>query len=368
MVELLTNAVRRIRLVIISAIFAGSMLASGAASLVAPSIASADSCDPVNIIRCGLDQRSLQSQINSFKASYNSGSNDGHNDLKAVYRWSGATDASVSNMSTGNTKLGTLYKNGDIQVNGKVVGHDAWVSARFGAGRPGFEKVPNTDGVYARKTTTSFANPSAQVLVHFTGNGTADFAVMSSCGNAVKFPPKQTPPSPPKPQPKPELACVMLSGNQVTNTRKFAFTARATAKNTTITKYVFDYGDSHKDTVTTAKTSATASHTYGKDNTTYTARVTVFSKDFPSGKTSGDCTFKAKTPKPTECKPGIPQGDKRCTECKPGVPEGSSECQPPTLPPAELPHTGAGDVIGVFGATAVVAAIGHRLLMRRKLN
>jgi hypothetical protein len=135
-------------------LLAMSLLALGSLALAQPATVSADNCDPVNIIRCGLDQRSLQSDINSFQASYQNGSNDGHHDLKQVYRWSGATDTSVANMNTSNTKMGTLFRNGDIKVDGQVVGHDAWVAARFTQGA-GFVQV--SPDAWARKTTTAAA-------------------------------------------------------------------------------------------------------------------------------------------------------------------------------------------------------------------
>lgn len=43
---------------------------------------------------------------------------------------------------------------------------------------------------------------------------------------------------------------------------------------------------------------------------------------------------------------------------------------PPTTPtpPTALPNTGAGDVVGIFGAVAVVSALAHRLFLSRKLS
>jgi uncharacterized repeat protein (TIGR01451 family)/LPXTG-motif cell wall-anchored protein len=56
--------------------------------------------------------------------------------------------------------------------------------------------------------------------------------------------------------------------------------------------------------------------------------------------------------KPKECKPGIPEGDKRCT---------------PVTPP-ELPHTGAGeDVAAILGLGALVTSLGYYLASRRAL-
>lgn len=72
---------------------------------------------------------------------------------------------------------------------------------------------------------------------------------------------------------------------------------------------------------------------------------------------------KCETPKPNECKPGIPLGDKRCEEV-PVVPVSN---QTPTLP-AELPKTGAGEnIAALIGLGTLVAAIGYYVASRRAL-
>ncbi|MGF7229357.1 MAG: hypothetical protein ACQR33_05250 [Candidatus Saccharibacteria bacterium] len=163
----------------------------------------ASSCDKVNIVYCGLNGSSAASYISSFKSDYASNVS-GHvtsptvqknyTDLQSVYDWAGATSSSVAGMDTTNTMIGTLYKDGHIAVNGKTVATDALVSARFSDGS-GFAKVEGN--VYARKTTTSFAEASAQVLVYMPNNQAA-FAVMTECGNAVKVTPvKVVTPKPP---------------------------------------------------------------------------------------------------------------------------------------------------------------------------
>lgn len=283
MVNSISNLFTRGRFAVAGVLFALSVVTAGAATISNPHAAKAAGCDPVNIVYCGLDGSSLNSAINTFRADYNGGSNHGHNDLKAVYRWAGATDNSVANMSTNNTKLGTLYRNGDIKVNGTLVGHDASVSARFTEGA-GFTQI--SDGVWARKTTTSFAEASAPVIVHFGNDGNADFAVMVGCGNAVKFPPVQ--------QRHPELSCVNLSRDKISD-RKFHFTATASAHDTTITKYVFDFGDGNGDTVRTNNQRAATSHSYSKFDHDYKVRVTVYSNDFANGKTSSDCVLTVHT-------------------------------------------------------------------------
>ena len=100
-------------------------------------------------------------------------------------RWGGITKTRLDNMNTKNTKMGTLYRNGEIRVGGKVVARNTSVTARFGAGRAGFVHV--TTNVWARKTTTSFLNPSAPVLIHFNGEGKPIAGLMVNCGNVLRF-------------------------------------------------------------------------------------------------------------------------------------------------------------------------------------
>jgi PKD repeat protein len=253
----------------------------------------ASSCDKVNIVYCGVDGSSASAYISSFKSLYNS-NKSGHaksptvkkdyTDLQAVYNWAGASKSIVSGMSTSNTKVGTLYKDGHITVDGATVATGASVTARFSNGS-GFTKVEGN--VYARKTTTSFAENSAQVIVYMN-NGTFGFAVMTGCGNAVKGTPKETP----KPPVVKSLTCDSLIFNSASSTDKkaFTFSAAATAKNTTITDYVFNFGDSQSKTVTSSAASVKTDHTYATAGN-YTATVTVNSKD-KKNVTSSNCSVK----------------------------------------------------------------------------
>jgi len=368
-VELLHRFVSKNRYAALGLIVGFASLVAGIAGVMQPaSVSAAQNCDKVNIVYCGLSGSDVNAYIKSFQAKYNANNDDhGHHDLQKVYGWAGASASDVKGMTASNTKIGTMYKNGEIKVGNTVVGTDAWVTDRFSNGS-GFQQI--SDGVWARKTTTSLAESSAQVIVHFDAQGNADFAVMTGCGNAIKFTPK--------PQPKPALSCDALAVAPEDMT--YHFQAKASASNTTITSYVFTYGDGKTDTIPTSKTTADATHTYTEHGKQYTVTVMVNSKAI-TGVTSAKCKYTFTTEKVNECKPGIPVGDKRCTEeCKPGVPAGSPECTPcqydtnlpsdsdqcvpPTVPP-ELPNTGAGDVIGLIGGVIVLAGLGHQFFLRK---
>ncbi|HSX06845.1 MAG TPA: hypothetical protein VLG92_03935 [Candidatus Saccharimonadia bacterium] len=337
-------------------------LFSAATATLQPTKASAQSCDKVNIVYCGLSGSTIDNYISAFKANYSRGNDNGHSDLQAIYNWAGANSTSVAGMNSSNTKLGTMYRDGTIVVDGTTIGNTAWVSARFNSGS-GFVQI--TSGVWARKTTTSLAEASAPVIVHFNGSGVADFAAMTGCGNAVKFtpiPPKPQP-QPPKPQPKPALACVILAKDTSDN-RSYTFTAKASASNTTITSYTFTYSDGTTKTVPSSAITVQDTHTFAGDNQHYTVSVAVNSTDLQNV-TSAPCQVSLTTPGPQECKPGVPVGSPACA---PTCQEDSSlpQCTPPTPPtPPTLPKTGAGDTIGLVGAVVVIAGIGHQFFLRK---
>lgn len=288
------NLLKKVGALFAAVVFFCAVSGSAASQFIGQpnTVSAATSCDKVNIVYCGLSGSSTSAYISSFKDYYNT-NKSGHKssptvkkdytDLQAVYNWAGASKSIVSGMSTSNTKYGTLYKDGHISVDGATVATDASVSARFNGGK-GFTHV--TSNIYARKTTTSFEHSSAKVIVYFNADGSFKFAIMVDCGNAVKATPK------PPVKPVASLVCNSLIFNSASGSdnKSFAFTAKATAKNTTITKYDFAFGDGKTQTVTTSSSTAKANHVYAAPGT-YTATVKVSSKD-KSNVTSPDCSVK----------------------------------------------------------------------------
>lgn len=278
---------------VLSIVFGLAIGGAGLVAILQPPAALSDvaaaSCDKVNIIHCGLAGSSDAGYIQSFKQYYNKGSDGRYNDLQHVFRWAGASDAMVRGMNTQNTKLGTMQANGDIYVGSKKVGHDAKMAARFR--EASWTGVVHVGGnVYARTVRpSSTAHNSYRVLVHFNSNGVADFAVATSCGNAIKFVPVQ---------PKPVLACTGLTYSLLNHsTNEYQFRVSATAKHTTITSYVFHFGDGTTKQVSTHGNHATAQHRYTKNDHRYTAYAVVNSSR-TSGVTDAHCRVSFTTPKP----------------------------------------------------------------------
>lgn len=198
------NMLQKSRLIVAGLLIGVIGISTSSSLMSGTAFAASSSCDKVNIVYCGLTGSSDAEYVSSFKNFYAS-NKSGHvssptikkdyTDLQDVYAWAGATSTVVSGMNATNTKIGTLYKDGHVAVDGKTVATGAWVSARFTEGA-GFKHVEGN--VYARQTTTSFANPTAKVIVYFN-NDQAVFAVMVECGNAVKVTPVKKPTTPTTP-------------------------------------------------------------------------------------------------------------------------------------------------------------------------
>lgn len=287
---------RKSKLIFVSALIAVG-LSTTAVLAATPAKVNAAACDKVNIVHCGLDGSSTQGYINSLESFYNKGSDNGHNDLKAVYNWAGWSTSDINGMTTSNTKKGYLHRDGTIVVGGKVVATDAWVSARFTEGK-GFVKIK--DGVWARKTTTSLKYDAYVVLVHFNADGTFDTAVMVECGNAVKATNKVKATPPPA---KAALACTSLKASATADPRTFRLTATATSSNTTIQTYVFKFNDGTEKVVRTSSRSASTTQQFAAYSKTYTATAYVNSGDIKN-RTASACVVRITTP-PAPTQPAL---------------------------------------------------------------
>ncbi len=290
---------RRAHMIALSAVFVISTAIAGTVAflpLASSSTQAATTCPQnntpqYNIIYCGLLGSTTAQYISDLQGYYNS-NNDGHgnHDIQTVLNWAGASPSMIAGMNTSNTVVGTAYNNGTITVNGQIVGTNSIVSARWNPGGSGYTHLEGN--VWYRNATTSFApTPQVQVLVHLNSNGQADFAVMIVCGNVLKFTP--TPPV------KKIVSCVGLTDSEVDSSLEYAFTAKATAQNTTISGYTFSFGDGTSQTVSTSSTTASADHTYSSYSTNYTANVEV-----NGSVTSSACQVQLTTP-PKPVKPTL---------------------------------------------------------------
>jgi hypothetical protein len=174
--------------------------------------------------------------------------------------------------------------------------------------------------------------------------------------------------------PKPYYACNALTPTTLNDEKtKFRFTVTTNQGNGAILKDA-DFTLDTTSTVTGVTTKDASGNIYkeytftadGKDHTV----VAKVNFNVANAVQSVTCQAKITSGKTPECKPGIPVGSPQCEEqkqeCKPGIPVGSSECV--ETPPAELPKTGMGNMLGIFAGTSAIGAVGHRLFMNRRRN
>ena len=163
--------------------------AAGAISIGGPS-----DCDNNAIIRCG--SHSTAALINAY-------SSDGY--VQKVYAAFGVSRADMMALP-GNDVAGVVNSNGTVQVNGKTVATGAVTGGRQNIA--GSTKV-NSGGItfYKRPPSVSFQQSSLPAFVSMK-NGTFQFAVIASCGNAVSAkptaPPQKAAVAPAKPVSKPQ--------------------------------------------------------------------------------------------------------------------------------------------------------------------
>jgi hypothetical protein len=178
-------------------------------------------------------------------------------------------------------------------------------------------------------------------------------AAAISCSKAINYTP-------------PFYVCTSLIATALDDQkRNFRFTVKANSdKNTTLISA--DYTLDGSSTTTGVKTKDASGNIYKDYAFTDSNKHTVVAKvnfNTIEGVKSATCQASV-TPTQTPVRPA--------PMCKPGVPVGSPSCQevpvvPPSVaPPAELPKTGAGDVLGLFAGTSAIGAVAHRVILSRR--
>lgn len=278
-------------------------------------------CDNNAIINCGaLTQNEL---LNKFDA-------DSTKDLKEVFAKYGL-DRSDLNEKTSQVKMGRIYKDGRVVVNGKTVATNAHSIGR--QDMPGSRKVTiNGKTYYERLDTRNFNSEYLTALV-FMRDGKFYRAVQTSCGNPVKATPvrvetpkpeqpklvEQPKPAPvqpveqPKPvvvtpveQPKPAPAadCTYLNAVRIDRTRYRLEATASSSNEATISRYMFNVRENsttgtvvYTNTVT-ATTQSASSGEFNLEPGTYFARVTVTTS--LGDKTADACTTTFTIPAPNK--------------------------------------------------------------------
>ena len=233
----------------------------GGVWLASPSKAA--KCSEFNVVSCGTYN------IYSVREAYN------RTDVRSIYNHAGVTDSMVNNAAP---KTGTVYRDGRIVVDGRVVGTAARTfQAKAGTLQHSPEGMVNYGGTmyYQYPISHSFVNRNGTVLVEseeifawFDNNGKFVAGVIKSCGNPIWTYNPTPPPA------KPSLTCDALQKTEVSRDT-FKFSTKATAKDgASVTSYTYDFGDG----TTQTTTSSEIQHTYAKPGN-YKVTVTVNGKE-----------------------------------------------------------------------------------------
>ena len=207
-------------------------------------------CSTNSIIKCGTLTPS------ELRTKYNASS-----ELKSLYGYFGMT----SSMINGKLYDGTVGRDGNIVVGGKVVATNAESVGRLkdngGAGHTGTAFTVAGKTYYRGPTSSRFGSEwTAQTaFVMLDSQGRFLGAIIKGCGN----------PAPAKPTPKPAYECKEITKRQISRAEyefNVVTTVSGGAKNN---NYRYDFGDGSSKTVT----SGAVRHTYSQPGT-YTVTVT----------------------------------------------------------------------------------------------
>ena len=163
------------------------LLASGflmlfMAVLVPISNAQAGDCSPNSVIKCGI------TSIGQSQSAYN-----GNGSTKTMFNYYG-----INPNDSAGVVNGYVHRNGNVEVNGKIVATGAWSMGRqYIAGST--KKTVNGTTFYVRTTQTSFRSDKLASYVKIV-NGQYKWAIVKDCGNPIKAHPVVLPPTPPAPQ------------------------------------------------------------------------------------------------------------------------------------------------------------------------
>ena len=191
-------------------------------------------------------------------------------DIATIYSRFGLTPDKYNSFIS-DSKAGTLYRDGHVEVSGQTVMTDALTMGRTSLGQSASIRKPvsiNGKTYYQSTPEVSFAKSRASlpVMVLFDDKGVAQTVVMNACGNPVQGKPST-----------PSAACKTLNATQdKTNLNKFTFTTNATfAGSAKLQKVVYHFSDTNTD-VTKTNLTDVVDHTFAKDGTvTVTVYATV---------------------------------------------------------------------------------------------
>ena len=239
-------------------------------------------CDGYAVIRCGTENpNEMRAEYDSFGTSGANGYTGRQADIHKIFNALGVSRAELNgslNDSKNGFKMGVVYQNGDVVVDGKVVARNAKMAARNLGG-------DNIAGTNASVMSVSKMGSAQAAMVKFN-NGKFAMAVMTPCGNPVSATPV-TPPS---------AKCEGLDKPNKISRNEFSFVGHASVKGgAKIKSYTFTATDKKTGKVVgkpvvikTDNLKANSGKITFKNAGTYKVRLTVNSTA-GNDLTSADC-------------------------------------------------------------------------------
>lgn len=320
--------------------------------------AGARDCNNNSIVYCGaLTQAELLSKYDQNATK----------DLPAIYAHYGIARSDMDG-TTSQVVMGTAFKDGHVEVNGKTVASN---SVSLGRDPIPHSTPVNINGITYYESTSPnvfLSDIAAFVLMR---NGQFYRAILTSCSNpltATPTPPPAPTPTPPAPVTTPEstpvYTCNSLSAQVISLTdRSYEYTLNYTATGgATLTSVDYNFGDQQSQSVTASSSSMTQTvqHTYQSPGSYKTVATLHFSVPVNGQPTVKDvnCEVPINTA-PAMCtvpgKENFPQNSPECTT--PTVTATPPTPPAPTVVPQELPHTGIGSLLsGTLGLGSLSAA------------
>jgi hypothetical protein len=164
-----------------------------------------------------------------------------------------------------NAKMGLIYKDGHVEVDGQTVIKNAWSIGRHTKNYSKTMTIPGAGTFHVSKPSDVFAVPTIPVMVYFAKDGSVQYAAMTACGNLVGGD-----------KVKPTATCKALNSTQdKSNPNRWTFTTSASfGGNAKLSKVVYTFSDTGE-TVTKTSLTAPVDHTFKKSGT---VTVKVYAK------------------------------------------------------------------------------------------
>lgn len=319
-------------------VLAGALVVSGVTGSAA-NVAAAD-CDPNDIMPCGA------SSAHEFISKITG-------DMGAVYGHFGLSPVDYDDFKS-KAVAGMAKKDGTVvDDKGNVVMEDAWSIGRthFGFAEP-YEPLGSVGEFFkSAHATTQILKDDLPVFILFDKEGTAKFAVISSCGNPIQA--KKV---------KSGAECKDLIKEEVKdkkNTFRFTTDAHKFGLAEFIKfEYFFDDGSGKQLFGTTESPDEPVEKTFDKDAKVW-VEITISLPGHQEKVIVDEACVKEIKVKKEEKK-----------EEKPPVVKVLSVKEEKPAPPAKLPVTGPASLAGLFAGVSAAGAAGHHLYVshRRKIR